>query len=703
VKLVGSVLDGTGASIDVQGGSGSASGAAGRILLGSNTSATFAGNTGGVTPTTFAGPVDANPFLPGTPATPDIPDLQGGAEAYGLLNLPSTAADFASLVRGGAPGDLAAVVLEPVGPTGYSDSYSGYDLLLYLNLSGQSLDSPLLGVSGTSPLVQQGVANDPTFGGSGPQVLGQFGAYDVYGTLVPANTTSVSAGFRLNGHFFSGSTDSLQPGVPLYLTGPNQPIATTTQLQAVPSIGFSGSHDQVVQVSARVSTSSGPAKAGTVIFALDAGGTASAAVNASGVAVASLTVPSETAPGTYNLTASYSAVGTPGAPDYAASSATGTFIITPATTRVTASGSASFIASDSGLVRVKAVVSTSNHDTITGGTVTLVFDGQTVQTTLLQGTAAAVFSVEAGTPAGTYPVSVSYSGTAGYAASGGSGSVTVTAARPALSVATVRVPFGDAGDRQITVSAGVSTPDDPGVSEGTVTFSYNGQTVTAQPEEGVATATLNIASGTPVGSHRVLVSYADTTNVNGLVNYRPASEAAYFSVTPAATAVQATGVILAGNGSQMVATLTAQVTSAGNTVNEGQVTFVWGGIKVTTTVDSAGRAVVSVPVPGGMNLGGAPVAVQYADPAGNFQTSNSRQTLTLAPASSLLPGLPGPTATGWQVLKAAFFGQTPAVTLDSQGRLGSFAFGGFQGMLAYDTTGFLLQVTVDGVPVFPTA
>jgi hypothetical protein len=220
IKIAGSVVASTATSVNVQGGfdplSLSPNGGDGRFLFGSN-SGSFSGSLTGGTELAFAGPMRSNPLIAGGPQTPFIPELVGGAEAFGLTTL--TSADFASVVAGAPTGAVAALVLQHVGPTGYGDAFPGFDVLFFVNLLNQSLLDPRLGAGSamfTDTLLQEGFANDPLFGGGGALVLSQLGPGQVYATLVPIGTTVFNASLLLGAMALSGSTTSLAGG-PLYL------------------------------------------------------------------------------------------------------------------------------------------------------------------------------------------------------------------------------------------------------------------------------------------------------------------------------------------------------------------------------------------------------------------------------------------------------------------------------------------------------
>lgn len=241
MKLVGSVVVASNAMVDTSGGAGSVTGGKGRLIFGSNAGGPPNSVTN-ATLETFAGPRRSNPFILGQPQTPYIPDLVGGAEAFGLLNsITADAPDFDS-VRNAAPeGTMLAVLRLDTGPTNYSDSYEGFDMVLLINLSNAPVANPWLGIdeSGTSSvfmtnLLVGGYSNDPQFGGGGYQPVSQLGAGEVYVTLVPDGTASFNV--VANGRILSGV--SLTNGSVAYLTSDTPTIGP---------LAFVGATNQVLE------------------------------------------------------------------------------------------------------------------------------------------------------------------------------------------------------------------------------------------------------------------------------------------------------------------------------------------------------------------------------------------------------------------------------------------------------------------------
>jgi hypothetical protein len=148
--------------------------------------------------TTTQGPTAINPFIKDATtgaiatATPYIPNLKGGAEAFGMLNgVKSTDAFFTQIRASAKTGDQLALLRLHQGIPGYDVNFVGYDGLFLINLTDQALADVLLGIveNGTDPmflraLLEGGFSKDALFGGDGPTELDLLDPFGVYMTLV---------------------------------------------------------------------------------------------------------------------------------------------------------------------------------------------------------------------------------------------------------------------------------------------------------------------------------------------------------------------------------------------------------------------------------------------------------------------------------------------------------------------------------------
>jgi hypothetical protein len=229
MMINGAVVQTAGIMVDVAGGTGSQTGGDGRLVVASNSAIDLRSSlVSGARVETYAGRRDINPFIQGNPATPFIPDLQGGAEAYGLLDgLTSTSAAIAPFLAGTPLGAAAGVLRLPDGPWGYADIVPGFDMLLFVNLSDQALLHPLLGIVPVgsepaffTPLLLRGSARNPDFGGGGAVTLDALAAHAIYALMIPEDGTEFNVGF--NGQGVSALHIGL--GAPVFLDKAAQPV-----------------------------------------------------------------------------------------------------------------------------------------------------------------------------------------------------------------------------------------------------------------------------------------------------------------------------------------------------------------------------------------------------------------------------------------------------------------------------------------------
>ena len=229
IKLYASDIQANGVTVNLSGGTGGIAGSNGRLIIGGNTSLVMNGAnvtsvggapgtvTGAASTTLSTGERAANAMVAGSVATPDIADWQfatgqtvsvdGGAAIYGLLD-GLTSANFTAITGVTPPADaMVAVIRLSIGPGTGAEDYTGYDMLLYVNLTDYALSTPTLGVGeAATGLLTAGISTNTTFGGSGgAQTMTVLGAHQIWATLIPESATTVSAG--IGG--ISGTSSSL--------------------------------------------------------------------------------------------------------------------------------------------------------------------------------------------------------------------------------------------------------------------------------------------------------------------------------------------------------------------------------------------------------------------------------------------------------------------------------------------------------------
>ena len=142
-SLYGSVVIGGGSFVSAAGGpagTGAQSGASGRFLYRSNTTAGFTGTVSSTNTFSGTGIKHTNPFLASNAQAPEIPSLIGGAETFGLTTLSPTA--FPLILAAAPAGSAAALYVTHTGPGVYSTDFAGFDYLFFINLSTRNPQLP---------------------------------------------------------------------------------------------------------------------------------------------------------------------------------------------------------------------------------------------------------------------------------------------------------------------------------------------------------------------------------------------------------------------------------------------------------------------------------------------------------------------------------------------------------------------------------
>jgi hypothetical protein len=250
IKLSGTAVTADGAVIDLSGGEAGFfyyDGGAGRFVMERNTTlGTLAGATIIGSSVTTTGPRQENPFILAgeeeTVETPYIPLLNGGAAAYGLLDVDAQTLLGAEVFTQAPDGAALAVIRIDGGIPGLIDAFQGYDIVLFANLTDQLFLDPKIGfgaIDFRTELLQGGFANEARFGGSGPQVIQGLDGFQVYMTLIEEGTDALSASAVLDGVDYFGDIESLADGQVLYIREPGL-RATVDQRLAPADVTFGG-------------------------------------------------------------------------------------------------------------------------------------------------------------------------------------------------------------------------------------------------------------------------------------------------------------------------------------------------------------------------------------------------------------------------------------------------------------------------------
>ncbi len=426
--------------------------------------------------------------------------------------------------------------------------------------------------------------------------------------------------------------------------------AGTTTTASTQSATYSVS-SQAVTLSATVTSAAGTVNAGTVTFTVLNGGIQVGTSTTSGTvtggnATVSYTLPANTTGGTYTIQAIYS-----GSTDFTSSTDnTHTLTVTGGSTTTSASSATAAYNSNSQPVTLNATV-TSAGGTVNSGTITFtVMQGATQigsaagPVSVSNGNATALYTLPAGTNAGTYTVVASYTGAGGFVSStDNTHTLTVNSAATTTASSNQTALFSTSS-QNVTLSASVTSAAGT-VNAGTVTFIVlNGGTPVGTPTTsgtvtgGNASVNYVLPAGTPAGAYTIQAIYNGSTNFTGSVdNTHLLTVSAASSVTTASNAAATYNA-----GSSQSVTLSATVVSPDGIVNEGTLTFTVlnGGTPVGVAVSgpvAGGTASASFTLPAGTAIGGYTIQATYADLAGNFTpSSDNTHILTVNPIQTFV-------------------------------------------------------------------
>jgi hypothetical protein len=366
-------------------------------------------------------------------------------------------------------------------------------------------------------------------------------------------------------------------------------------------------------LTATLTTSSGSGISGvTIFFTLDGAFAGIAATDSSGVASLS-DVPTTDATGTdTNGVVAYYA----GSIQEKSSIASGDLTVAGTATSV---GSVSGTASFGGTATLVATLTSGATGAgISGESVAFTLDGTSVGSATTNSSGVATLTgVTTTDPVGSTGVVVaSFTGDSTYAASSGTGSLTVTPAATTLSAASGTASFGGTATLTATLTSNVTGL---GISGEPVSFTLDGGTPVSGTTNSSGVATATVASTDPVGSTGVVVaSFAGDTNYSAAANVTGS-----LTVTPADTTFSNVVGILNAGTANLSATLTSSVT--GQPISGVQVEFTIGTTDVGPgTTNSSGIATLSVST---TEPSGTAISVAFAADT-DFNSSSGTGTLT---------------------------------------------------------------------------
>ncbi len=247
----------------------------------------------------------------------------------------------------------------------------------------------------------------------------------------------------------------------------------------------------------------------TLVFSINGTQVGKAVTNSSGVATLSYTIPSGTATGSETISVTFA-----GDAGNSASSGSGTLLVGVAPTGITVptvSGAAG-----ASVVLTATLTRTDTNAPLQGYTVSFYLNGTLLgtETTHSTGIAYQGYTIPTGASAGNETIKVTFAGNSSYAASSGTGTLTVLLLPTAISVA----PVSGAAGTAIVIDATLTRTDTgAGLPNRTLTFAVNGVTIGSETTHstGIAYQGYTIPAGTTNGSLPVTVTFAGDASDTG--------------------------------------------------------------------------------------------------------------------------------------------------------------------------------------------
>ena len=243
-------------------------------------------------------------------------------------------------------------------------------------------------------------------------------------------------------------------------------------------------------------------------------------------------------------------------------------------------------------------------------------------TTYSSGQAYIAYTIPANAPAGTEPISVSYSGDADNSGSIAIGTLTVLNLPTAVAVASVS---GAAGG-SVTLSAALTRTDTGAPLQGkTLTFAVNGATVgtAATYSSGQTTLTYKIPANAAAGSLNVTVGFS------GDASDKSSTGTSAVTVLNLPTAITALSNVSGTAGGSVTLSAMLTRTDTGAPLQGKTLTFSVNGAAIGTAATySSGNASLSYKVPASAAAGAQAVTVTFAQDASD-KSSTARATLTV--------------------------------------------------------------------------
>ena len=419
--------------------------------------------------------------------------------------------------------------------------------------------------------------------------------------------------------------------------------ATTATAATSISATFSPA-SQTIALGTTVTSAAGAVNEGTETFTILSGVTAigsAVTVNvANGAASANYVLPAATSTGTYTIHAVYN-----GTADFLGSNDTShSLTVSQATTATAAASTSATFSPASQTVPLSATV-TSAAGTVNEGTETFTIlsgttaIGSAVTVNVSNGTASASYVLPAATSTGTFTIQAVYNGTADFVGSTDtSHTLTVSQATTATAAASTSATFSPAS-QTVSLSATVTSAAGA-VNVGTETFTILsgttviGLAVTVNVGNRTASANYVLPAATSTGTYIIQAVYNGTADFVGSTD-----QSHSLTVSQATTATAAASTSATFSPAIQTVLLSATVTSAAGTVNEGTETFTI--LRGTTVIGSAvtvnvgnGTASANYVLPAASSTGTYAIQAVYNGTANFPGSTDTSHSLTINPSAA---------------------------------------------------------------------
>ncbi|WP_246531409.1 Ig-like domain-containing protein [Streptomyces bathyalis] len=408
---------------------------------------------------------------------------------------------------------------------------------------------------------------------------------------------------------------------------------TQTTVVSTPDPTVFGQTVVFAAVSAPLSPGAGP-PTGTVTFSISGGPTLTASLDASGIAVVSLsTLPA----GTYTITATYN-----GDANFSTSTGTDTHTVNPVATMTVLASTPDPSVFGEDVTFTVTVTPIAPGAGVPTGTVT-VTDNRGVSATLPLDSQGVASDIIPALEPGSYAATATYNGDANHLPSSGSDTQVVN--RAATTTTVTSTPDPSVVGQLVTFTA-VVAPVAPGagIATGTVTFTESGGGTITVPLDATGVATFT-SDALAVGT------YSETAVYNGDANFAPSSGADTHTVIPADTTTSVASSpdpTVFGQTATFTATVTPVPPGAGTPA--GTVTFtVDGTTTLTGTLDATGTATVGTSA---LPAGSHTIEATYngaGDPSFNTSTGTDTHTVNPALTTTTVNSAPAPSVFGQPV------------------------------------------------------